>query len=92
MCENEGSEGKTENENCHQQVNLLQDLSYSKEDHRKIPEGRGSKILKSNYSCFKWTELLQAYTYYILESEEEAVREEIGKTLARVLKSCQAWQ
>lgn len=71
---------------------MLQDLLYSKEDHRKFPEGRGSKILNGNYSCFKWTELLQAYTYYILESEEEAVREEIGKTSARILKSCQGWQ
>lgn len=92
MCEKEGSEGKIENVNCHQQVDLLQDCSYSKVDHRKFPEGRGSKILKGNYSCFKWTELLPAYTNYILESEEEAVRKEIGKTMARVLKSRQGWQ
>jgi len=92
VCENEGSEGKTENENCHQQVDLVQDLLYSEEDHRKFPEGRGNKILKGNDSRFKWTELLQAHTNYILKSEEETVSEEIGKTLGRVLKSCQGWQ
>lgn len=92
MCEDEGSGGKIESENCHQQVNLPQGLSYSKEDHRKFPEGRGSKILKGNSSWFMLLELLQTYTYYILEAEEEAVREEIGKALARVLKSCQGWQ
>lgn len=81
-----------ENMNCNQQVDLVQDMVYSKEDHRKFPEGRGSKILEGNYSCFKWLELCQAYTNYILKSEEEAMREEIGKTLARVLKSCQGWQ
>lgn len=74
------------------QVDLLQILSYSTEDHKKFPEGRGSKILKDNYVCFNWTEFLQACTNYILESEEEAMREEIGKTLARVLKPCQGWQ
>lgn len=84
----EGSEGKTENKSCNQQVDLLQDVMYSKEDHRKFPEGRGSKILEGNYSWFKWLELCQAYTNYILKSEEETMREEIGKTLARVLKSC----
>lgn len=92
VCVREGWEGKIENESCDQQVDLLQDLLYSKEDHRKFPEGRGSKILEGNYSCFKWIELRQAYTNYILKSEEEAMREEIGKTLARVLKSCQGWQ
>lgn len=53
----EGSEGKRENENCDQQVDLLQDTVHSKEDHRKFPEVRGSKILEGNYSCFKWIEL-----------------------------------
>lgn len=92
VCEDKGSGGKIESENCHQQVNLPQGLSYSKEDHRKFPEGRGSKILKSNSSWFMSIELLQTCTNYILEAEEEAVREEIGKALARVLKSCQGWQ
>lgn len=44
VCENVGSEGKIE-KNCHQQVDLLQELVYSKEDNRKFPEDRGSKIL-----------------------------------------------
>lgn len=89
LYEKEESEDKVENENCHQQIDLLQELLNSREDHRKFPVGRGSKILKNNYNWFKWTQFFQAYTNYILECEEEAVREEIGKTLARVLKPCQ---
>lgn len=76
-----------ENMNCNQQVDLVQDMVYSKENHRKFPEGRGSKILEGNYSCFKWLELCQAYTNYILKSEEEAMREEIGKTLLYIAKT-----
>lgn len=83
VCEDEGSGGKIESENCHQQVNLPQGLSYSKEDHRKFPEGRGGKILKGNSSWFMLLELLQTYTNYILEAEEEAVRGRNRKSLGK---------